>query len=601
MQCNYSDVFQFLPSQSVKALRRIRDFVDKLIYLKTPAEHDFVSSINPDRYITYTDSFASNSDCNDLMTELKTHIDLNTHSDKTSSVWFTNSVTPYTWSTARTGNVTRKMPNVIEPNSVLMQVLTQINNHLGTSLNACLVQYYPNGHSGIRLHDDLEPEMTLNDPIAVLSVGAQRKIDFLHNFQASSEPPAKSLTPEHGSLYVMKSGCQDYFRHRVPADRSCNGCRASFSFRRVVGPTLHDLLVDVPHLSDTGENNVPDGKIIDNDEGTLLVLDRSLRHDPMPSTPSRNVPNGNLNELSNSCGIAPADVTLNADDSVNADFSASTLDQTAPAGNESNEVSLGTVGAEPLPAGVVNAVSTPLTPVQRASVDSGSLDVGVDTGDLNSCSARKTILFGSSMTKHIDQKRLSSPNCKFVNISRSGAQLMPRRIRGNNQSWVYCEMLKNYAASHKADLHEVDRVIFSIGTNDIKYFRDRFGNPGDLRIFIKPIEYLIKLSRQYFGQSVNVYFHSVLPMRCMYTYTPANFEGFNRMLRDICRFNDCYFIDWFNMFLNRPGNDIDLSLYWDNIHLNRVGINMLHDLLNDLLCNHYSSYNNCYDCMNVTR
>ena len=155
-------------------------------------------------------------------------------------------------------------------------------------------------------------------------------------------------------------------------------------------------------------------------------------------------------------------------------------------------------------------------------------------------------------------------------------------------------------STHDAEIHDIDRVIFSIGTNDIKYYRDHFGRPGDLCIFINPIEELILLCRRYFGQSVKIYFQSVLPMRCLYTYTPANFEGFNKMLSDICKLNsNCYFIDWFKMFLNPLGNDIESALYWDNLHLNRFGNNMLHDLFEDLLSNHFSSYNNCYTHMHV--
>ena len=93
------------------------------------------------------------------------------------------------------------------------------------------------------------------------------------------------------------------------------------------------------------------------------------------------------------------------------------------------------------------------------------------------------------------------------------------------------------------------------------YYRDRYGNPGDRRIFIEPIEELILLSRQYFGEIVKIYFHSVIPMRCQYTYTAENFKGFNTLLEHICRVNGCFCIDWFNEFLDRRGSDIDFSLY----------------------------------------
>ena len=140
-----------------------------------------------------------------------------------------------------------------------------------------------------------------------------------------------------------------------------------------------------------------------------------------------------------------------------------------------------------------------------------------------------------------------------------------------------------------SDLHLVDSVVFLVGTNDLRFFRDHYGNPGDLRAFIQPIEKLISLSSQCFGHDVKINFHSVLSMHCLYTYTAANFEGFNRLLRDICTFNGCFYVDWFNMFLNCQGSDFDLSLQWDKLHLSRQSCNILHNLLNDLLWWYLSS------------
>ena len=93
---------------------------------------------------------------------------------------------------------------------------------------------------------------------------------------------------------------------------------------------------------------------------------------------------------------------------------------------------------------------------------------------------------------------------------------------------------------------------------------------------------------------MKIYFHSVLPMRCLYTYTAANFLGFNRLLKSICKLNNCFYVDWFNSFLDNQGNDIDLSLYWDKVHLNRQGNVKLNNLLSDLIMKHYSNYVNVY-------
>ena len=534
-----SDIYQFLPSQSVKSLRRISDFISKLIDIKTPIEREFVSSINPDDFIKYHQSFITDSECDRLLQDLRPSIELNsTVNNKTRSVWFTNSEVPYTWNSVRSGGVTRKQPVKIGSDSAIASVMNRINQHLGTSLNACLVQFYPNEQSGVRLHDDLEPEMTHGDPIAVISVGSERKVEFLHNYQSPSGPPIRSLVPASGSLYVMDSGTQDFFRHRVPAVKVCSGMRASFSFRRVVGPTMHDLLAQAK------------GKIIENQAGTLLVLDDTLQGD----TSSVSEPNRSLLSI-----VSEHATTQNV-----------------------------LVGP--------NIESSPISGSQDHTPEQHSLDYrqSSDVSSGNRCRSTfprmKTVLFGSSMTKYINEHRLSNSRRQFINVSRSGARLSAK----NRQPWVYKEMLEDFVASNMPELSQVDRVIFSVGTNDLRFFRDRFGNPGNLRTLISPVEELITLTRRHFGPDVKIYFHSVLPMRCLYTYTAANFEGFNRLLRDICSYNGCYFVDWFNCFLNYQGNDINSSLYWDNIHLNNQGSNVLHDLLNDLNYNHFSCYSNVY-------
>ena len=129
-----SDIYNFLPTQSVKSLKRISDFINELVKLKTPNEKDFVVNANPDDYIKYTSSFVSSEECDKLEIELKSSLGLDGPGTKTKSVWFTNSQTPYSWNSMRTGRVTKKKPVALEANSAIQDVLNRINEHLGTSL-----------------------------------------------------------------------------------------------------------------------------------------------------------------------------------------------------------------------------------------------------------------------------------------------------------------------------------------------------------------------------------------------------------------------------------------------------------------------------------
>ena len=103
----------------------------------------------------------------------------------------------------------------------------------------------------------------------------------------------------------------------------------------------------------------------------------------------------------------------------------------------------------------------------------------------------------------------------------------------------------------------------------------KFRIPGDLGSLRLPLANLVKSARYYFGNRVEIIFQSVIPMRCMYTYTAANFLGFNALLRAICHDLNCGFMDVFHFFLDSSGNDYNRNLYADPLHLNRFGIQAL--------------------------
>ena len=555
-------IFKCLQSLSVKSLRRVRGYIDKLIESKIPEDRQLISTLDVNDYLQYHSQVVSDSDCLGLMESFTKATALK--SSGTQSVWFSTCDFPYSWHSSATGNTTKKLPIKIDANSPILSVMKNINSKLNVSFNSCLVQYYPNGYSGVRLHDDFEPEMSLNDPIAVVTVGQCRPIEFFTNYQAPSETPAKTLTPEQGSMYVMLAGCQEYFRHRVPQDSTCDGWRASFSFRRTVGPTFHDLV----HPSNGNETECqqpssPDFVVISNSAGYLKV---------------------SLNDtIESSSDTSSRDHTVAADEG-----------STTPPTVHTVAADRGSTTPPP-PSGGFSATSAVAAKSSSPTLPNTSVSVGTNTSDAYTRQqVSTTVLFGSSMTKFIDHQRLSNSSCKFLNISQPGARLLPIHNKGTNQPWVYVEMLENFATTHKSTLHEVKCVIFSVGTNDLRFFRDRNGRPGDLNVFIRPIEELVARSRKLFGQSVRILFQSVLPMRCQYTYTAANFKGFNKLLRNICHHHNCHFVDWFNDFLDLRGNDIERTLYRDNLHLNRKGYDILHKLFEKLFSRRFVFYENSY-------
>ena len=100
-----------------------------------------------------------------------------------------------------------------------------------------LVTYYPKQVSSLSAHADDELYLDQSAPISTFSIGSTRKIDLLKRTESGDLILMKTQTMEEGSLFVMKSGCQKYFLHRVNKGhiqgQGENGERFSISVRSI--------------------------------------------------------------------------------------------------------------------------------------------------------------------------------------------------------------------------------------------------------------------------------------------------------------------------------------------------------------------------------
>ena len=134
----------------------------------------------------------------------------------------------YDWG-SHNGTVTN-IASAVSDFPTIKQVMDKINSKYGTELNSVLVSYYKNGNVNAGLHHDGEETMDPSQPICVYTIGAKRKIEFVNNGHRSYTS-SLVLQPEDGSLYVMKVGTQEHFRHRVRKCRLVKDERISLSFR----------------------------------------------------------------------------------------------------------------------------------------------------------------------------------------------------------------------------------------------------------------------------------------------------------------------------------------------------------------------------------
>ena len=168
-----------------------------------------------------------------------------------------------------------------------------------------------------------------------------------------------------------------------------------------------------------------------------------------------------------------------------------------------------------------------------------------------------TVIFGTSITFGVKGELLGHKGRKCINKSKRGAKV------GD-----ISRMLDEFYYTDSAAC-DIEKVILSFGTNDIKYEREGVGK------LYGPIVNVIEKAKAYFPGSI-IFVQCCLPIRNVYTYTVPNVLNFNRMLRDICNQTSfCLYVDCFNTFLSEDGNDYNRYIYRDWLHPNRRGEGLL--------------------------
>ena len=121
------------------------------------------------------------------------------NSSNTKSVSLSQLSQNYDW-TSKSGMKFVHDAAAIENFLSINNILLKLNRVLSSNLNSCLLTFYPNGGSGIRLHDDCDPPMDNTEPIAVISFGSKWSIELFHNYKNPSVMPCKALEVSQNSL-----------------------------------------------------------------------------------------------------------------------------------------------------------------------------------------------------------------------------------------------------------------------------------------------------------------------------------------------------------------------------------------------------------------
>ena len=226
-------IHNLLNTSDLQFLKLVKAEVEAKI--KTAIDNNKIHSRTADinEYIVHEKSFLESNSLlfQNLVKELE---DLELHKSAKSgpeNVWISNTNLDYVWKAGNKSIVNQ--PRDLENYKCIKDIMHKINTDKGLLLNSCLVTYYKAKDVYLRLHSDREDEMDQSQPICVLSIGANRPIQFLRTSQDSKEDPILSIDLAQGSLYSMLPGSQSLFKHRVPKG-TVSGHRFSLSFRRVI-------------------------------------------------------------------------------------------------------------------------------------------------------------------------------------------------------------------------------------------------------------------------------------------------------------------------------------------------------------------------------
>ena len=178
------------------------------------------------------------------------------------------------------------------------------------------------------------------------------------------------------------------------------------------------------------------------------------------------------------------------------------------------------------------------------------------------------------------------------------------RLHDDNED----EMLDDFHETNPA-ANDVEKLIFSFGTNDIKHLNHGVNSYGrhvspesyslakrGIQNLRDPIVQLIKKAKHYFPGAC-VFVQCTLPMRNLYWYTATNMIEFNSLLKSVCQSFNCYFIDCFNRFLSHDMRDHNRNLFNGYLHLNRWGYNVLQKWLRMVVSTNSNSFNTVIDSL----
>src|SRR5262245_3693880 len=112
------------------------------------------------------------------------------------------------------------------------RLLARVRDRTGGAFNHVLLNRYRSGDDSMGLHADDEPELGPDPLVAIVSLGAPRRL--VVKPRRRSDHGRHDLELGHGALLVMGGTCQRHYVHGVPRQPGIERERISLTFRQLL-------------------------------------------------------------------------------------------------------------------------------------------------------------------------------------------------------------------------------------------------------------------------------------------------------------------------------------------------------------------------------
>ncbi|MBB6186079.1 alpha-ketoglutarate-dependent dioxygenase AlkB [Rhodanobacter sp. MP7CTX1] len=112
--------------------------------------------------------------------------------------------------------------------ALLSDALERVRAAIGAPFDSIGLNLYRNQHDSVAPHNDTLADLERDQPIALLSLGATRRMTI-----RAKQPPRRVLQVdmESGALLLMSWSTQLHYDHSIPKQREAVGPRISLAFR----------------------------------------------------------------------------------------------------------------------------------------------------------------------------------------------------------------------------------------------------------------------------------------------------------------------------------------------------------------------------------